>query len=58
MVEEEDKRTYKNGQKCRELLNKLKIEKIKEEILGKDYDLSVAFVSENKIKSLNKNIEK
>lgn len=30
------------------------VEKIKEEILGKDYDLSVCFVSKNKIKSLNK----
>ena len=39
-------------------MNKLKIEKIKEEILGKDYDLSVAFVSENKIKSLNKKYRK
>lgn len=35
-----------------------RIEKIKDEILGKDYELSLVFVSENKIKSLNKKYRK
>jgi probable rRNA maturation factor len=39
----------------------MEFEKIKEDILGKDYSLSVAFVSEKKIRELNKryrNIDK
>lgn len=32
----------------------LKIEKLKDEILGKDYDLSFSFVYKNKIHELNK----
>lgn len=34
------------------------IEKIKNEILGKQYELSFAFISKNKIKSLNKEYRK
>ncbi len=36
----------------------LPIEKIKNEILGKQYELSFAFISKNKIKSLNKKYRK
>lgn len=39
-------------------LKDLKIGKIKNDILGKNYDLSVVFVGENKIKSLNKKYRK
>jgi len=34
------------------------IEKIKNEVLGKQYELSFAFISKNKIKSLNKKYRK
>lgn len=40
------------------MIGRLKIEKIKNDILGKNYDLSVVFVSENKIRSLNKKYRK
>jgi len=35
-------------------MKKLPIQEIKEDILGKQYELSFAFVSKNKIQSLNK----
>ncbi|OHB15856.1 MAG: rRNA maturation RNase YbeY [Candidatus Zambryskibacteria bacterium RIFOXYC1_FULL_39_10] len=41
-----------------EVLKDLEIKEIKNDILGKDYDLSVRFVSENKIKELNKKYRK
>lgn len=39
-------------------MQNIKTEEIKNEILGKDYDLSVCFVGENKIKLLNKKYRK
>jgi probable rRNA maturation factor len=39
-------------------LNNSKIEQIKSDILGKRYELSFAFISKNKIKSLNKKYRK
>lgn len=41
-----------------EVLKDLEIEKIKTDILGKDYDLSICFVTPNKIKELNKKYRK
>ncbi len=40
------------------MLSLSKIEKIKKDILGKDYSLSVAYVSENKSRELNKKYRK
>jgi probable rRNA maturation factor len=39
-------------------LKKPEVEKIKNDILGKQYELSFAFISKNKIKSLNKKYRK
>ena len=39
-------------------LNDSEIREIKEEILGKQYELSFAFISKNKIKELNKKYRK
>lgn len=39
-------------------MRNIKIERIKNDILGKDYDLSLRFISENKIRLLNKKYRK
>jgi probable rRNA maturation factor len=39
-------------------VNRTLVEQIKNDILGKQYELSVCFVSKNKIKSLNKKYRK
>lgn len=40
------------------MVKKLPVEEIKNDILGKQYELSFAFISKNKIKSLNKKYRK